>query len=66
VPLPQRTQLLRQAGDKAKALLEGLERDQATVIDRKGGRRAFKATVDAARGTLDNLNKALQDAPSPD
>jgi hypothetical protein len=64
VPLPQRTELLRLAADKAKALLQGLQRDQARVAGLKTGRRAFEATVDAAQGTVDNLNRALQGSAS--
>ena len=60
MPIPQRTELLRLAADKAKTLLQGLQRDQATLGGLQTGRRAFAEAVDAAQGTMDNLNLALQ------
>jgi hypothetical protein len=61
---PQRTQILRLAADKAKILLQNMEQDQVTMKDQEDGKRAFQAVVDAARGTVDNLNRALDDSAS--
>lgn len=62
MPSPQQTQLLRQASDKAKSLLQGLQRDQVAVAGIKEGHSAFTAAVDDARTTMDNLNRTLEEA----
>lgn len=64
LPLPQPAQLLREAEGKAKALLQNLQRDQASLDKQSAGRRVFQAAVDATRGTVDNLNRSLKDAAS--
>jgi hypothetical protein len=61
---PQRTHILRLAVDKVKILLQNMEQDQVTMKDQEDGKRAFQAVVDAARGTVDNLNRALDDSAS--
>jgi hypothetical protein len=61
---PQRTQLLRLAVDKAKLLLQNLQQDQIAMRDQEADKRPFQAVVDAAQGTMDNLNRALEDSAS--
>jgi hypothetical protein len=60
----QRLELLRTAQEKAGFLLEGLQREVKTVRGFTGGERVFDNAIDAVRGTLDNLNRAVQGGPS--
>jgi hypothetical protein len=63
--------VLRQARQRTFALLEALERSRAQLADPKWsldelasaeGQSAYSAAIDAARGTLDNLDRALNSA----
>ena len=69
--MPQdRQELLQRARAKALALIAALERDRSSLqTTPRGsklspnvlteGRQAVDAAIDAARGTLDNLDRAL-------